>query len=95
MDIEFQDDFELDEDDISSVFFYAMCDGTPIQIRVDAGALLEAAPDSSAEDAADQFLDSRARFEEIATRLIQQGRAARGYLEIKGDDVRDRHAKAP
>lgn len=87
MKIEFQDDFELDEDDISSVFFYATCDGAPVQIRVDAGALLKDAPGNFYEDASDQFLDSRQRFEEIAVQLMQQGRVQQGYLEIKGEDV--------
>jgi hypothetical protein len=93
MNIEFQDDFELDEEDVSSVFLYATRDGAAIQIRIDAGALLEAAPGNSVEDAGDQFLDSRALFEEIAIRLIQQGRAPSGYLEINGGDVREWHAK--
>lgn len=87
MNIEFQDDFELDEDDISSVFFYATCDGAPVQIRADAGALLKTAPDNFYEDTSDQFLDSRKRFEDIAIELIQQGRVQNGYLEIKGEDV--------
>ncbi|HJW05227.1 MAG TPA: DUF1488 family protein [Rhodanobacter sp.] len=87
MDIDFQDRFELDEDDLDSVFFYATCDGAPIQIRVDAGALRIVAPGNIREDASDQFLDSRARFETLAARLIQQGCAQDGYLEITATDV--------
>ena len=88
MDIEFQEGFELDADDISSVFFYATRRGAPIQIRVDAGALQAVAPDNVMEDAGDQFLDSRARFEALAIKLIQEGRAQRGYLEITAEDIR-------
>ncbi len=87
MDIEFQEDFDLDAEDISSIFFYATCDGAPVQIRVDAGALQAVAPGNMMEDVSDQFLDSRARFEDIATELIQQGRAQRGYLEITAADI--------
>jgi hypothetical protein len=89
MDVKFQEGFELDEDDLASVFFYADCDGKPVQIRVDEGALMEAAPGSyRQEDAADQFLDSRGRFEEIAKHLIESGRARGGYLEITAGDLR-------
>lgn len=87
MDIDFQDGFELDEDDLDSVFFYATRDGAPIQIRVDAGALGIVAPGNIREDASDQFLDSRASFEALAAKLIQQGRAQDGYLEITATAV--------
>lgn len=87
MDINFQDGFELDEDDLDSVFFYATCDGAPVQIRVDAGALGIVAPGNIREAASDQFLDSRASFEALAAKLIRQGRAQGGYLELTAKDV--------